>query len=140
MAFGGAATATGTGAVNLTGDVSVVGEETTGTVPVAMDCAGVGVAVAEAVPAPGTVEVTEICGAGEVTSCATAARYGVTTDGVTTCRFFLRTRGAGSVGFVETGVVFLVVLGMWTPLLVDGLELDTCRLGAGVFQVAPAMG
>jgi hypothetical protein len=125
-AFGGAATATGTGAVSVTGDVPVVGVVTTGTVPVAMDCAGVGVAVAEAVPVGDTVGVTDTMGAGEVTSWATAARYGVMTDGVTTCRLLLGVTGVDSVGFAETGVLFFLVVCMGTPLLVDGLERDAC--------------
>ncbi len=133
-AFGGAATATGTGAVKVTGDVPVVGEVTTGNVPVAMDCDGVGVAAREAVPEEGTVGVTDTIGVGEVTSCATAARYGVMTDGVSTHRFFLRTTGAGSVGFVETGVDFLVVC-MGIPFFVDGLDFVACGFGSGCFKL-----
>ena len=51
------------------------------------------------------------------------------TDGVSSRRFVLMATGAGSVGVAETGVVCLVV-GMATPLFVDGLDFVTCGFGS----------
>ena len=87
--------------------VAVVGVVTTGTAPVAMDCVALDVAVAEAAPEGDTVGVADAEGAGEVTSCTTAARCGVMTDGVSLRRVVLMATVLGSVGFGELLIYYV---------------------------------
>jgi hypothetical protein len=67
--------------------------------------------------------------AGEVTSCTTAARCGVMTDGVSFRRVVLM---ATDVGSVEV-TVFLVVC-MRVSSFVDGLDFVACGFDSGCFN------